>query len=265
MFNKLVPLNSKAHAGLCYYVPKSYDYARREMLTPVLAGEAQVVAREYSFVFPRDTGGVPQAILGIEEGVNFYAGTQPAWLARYIPAHIRRYPFIMAPKPQVGASHEENRQFVVLIDEAAPQLGYDQGEPLFDQDGQPGSVLKKVQTMLIHLQRDFERTIQLVQDIEEAGLLVERHIRVKRKKVEISGLTGFRSVDIKRLNSLPPDTLKSLTQSGALMLVYAHIISLTNLEDGLIAKKAQGQVEPADVPDFESLFGGKDDAFRFDA
>ena len=57
-----------------------------------------------------------------------------------------------------------------------------------------------------------------------------------------------------------------MMHKGALTIAYAHMMSLTNLQDGWLAHTlSTGVKEEEAVPDFESLFGGKDDAFRFDA
>ncbi|HAR33902.1 MAG TPA: hypothetical protein DCR95_07400, partial [Desulfobacter sp.] len=50
------------------------------------------------------------------------------------------------------------------------------------------------------------------------------------------------------------DRLVLLRETGALDMVYAHIMSLTNLEDGWLAQQA-GKGPVPDVPDIEKLFG----------
>lgn len=265
MFKNSVPLNPRDHAGLRYAPMNHYAFASREMLSPIVSAEAKQIAREYAFVFPKETGGVPLAILGTESGVNSYVDTSPPWWGRYIPSHIRRYPFILAPRPDTGEDRgEKDQQYVVMIDQDAPHLGYETGDYIFDPEGQPGPALQNVRKMLQVLQREFERTSFLVRQIEEAGLLVERHIHVKSTGKEAVALTGFRVVDTQKLSNLSPDVLRELLKTGAFMLIYAHLISLTNLEDGLLAKKARGEGF-AETPDIEALFSGDDDIFKFDA
>ena len=48
------------------------------------------------------------------------------------------------------------------------------------------------------------------------------------------GLQGLRVIDIERLNSLDPQVIANLQRSGALELVHAHRLSLTNLQDGAL-------------------------------
>lgn len=55
--------------------------------------------------------------------------------------------------------------------------------------------------------------------------------------------------------------LAELAKTGALALIYAHIGSLSNAQDGLLAKKAAMQLSgsgPVDT-DIDSLFSGSDD------
>lgn len=74
-------------------------------------------------------------------------------------------------------------------------------------------------------------------------------------------LTGFRVIDVKALAALEPARLASLRSSGALTLAYAHLLSLSNREDGWIVKARAGGREPRVA--LEEIFRGEDD-FTFD-
>jgi hypothetical protein len=124
----------------------------------------------------------------------------------------------------------------VVIDPTAPHLGTEQGEPLFNDDGTPSPLLERVKAMLATLQRDFQATMQQVAMLEEAGLLVARGMKVKPRGGAERTLAGFRVVDGEKLRDLEPETLARLHRSGALMLAYAHLISLANALDGVLVK-----------------------------
>mgnify|MGYP003643654202 CR=1 FL=1 len=262
MFKQPEALNVERHASLGLADQPNYSHAAEEMLTPVFSGEAWQVAREYTLVFPNEVG-LPLAILGYQQGVNAYLGNNGSWWGRYVPAHIRRYPFIAAPQQTDG----DQQQFTVMIDASAPQLLEDAGQPLFE-DGKPSKLLHEVQRVLANLQKDTQRTHQLVKQIDEAGLLVKQSLHIKVKEGEDKGLQGFRVIDREAFRQCDGETLSALNKSGALGLIQAHFCSLTNLQDGLLAKKAAGKIGQTGLPEgpatLEELFNEGDDDFIFD-
>lgn len=262
MFKQPEALNAERHARLGLAEQPIYSHAAEEMLTPIFSGEAWQIAREYTMVFPNEVG-LPLAILGYEQGVNAYLGNNGSWWGRYVPAHIRRYPFIAAPQQ----TDTGQQQFTVMIDASAPQLLEDGGQPLFEE-GQPSQLLKEVQRVLSNLQTDTQRTQQLVKQIDEAGLLVKQSLHIKVKEGEDKGLQGFRVIDQAAFRQCDGETLAALNKTGALDLIQAHLCSLTNLQDGLIAKKAAGKIGQTGLQGgpatLDELFEEGDDDFTFD-
>lgn len=247
MFENPTPLNPQRHRSLCYRDGQGYGFARALTATPVMASEASRVAREYLLVFPQPGGNQAlQALLGSEQDVNAYVGRspkEPSWVGRYVPAHLRRYPFVALMGE--GGENEGQQRLAVAIDEDAPQLSWHEGERLFTDAGEPTQVLQRVQNGLKNLYRDLMRTQRLVQQLDEAELLREQPLRLKPSGAEPTTFTGFRLIDKQRLAALSGDDLKALHDSGALALVHAHLLSLTNREDGVIAKRRQRPASPS--------------------
>src|SRR5690554_6783747 len=262
MFLKPTNLDAEQHRDLRFTPNQPYDFARELVMIPVLAGEITRVAREMPIVFPKGEG-VPQALTGVNPGENLHVKDSGHWLGRYIPAHIRRYPFVLAEVDVSDAQRaEKGRQYAVQFDAAARHFERPDGHALLDAQGKPTEVLKKVQQILMGLQKDQERTRALVAQLDQAGLLVERSITVTQGE-EKHELGGFRLLDDKALAKLDADTLAKLRDSGALALAYAHLLSLTNLQDGLIAKASSAGQAPANL---DEVFGGDDDfSFDFDS
>jgi hypothetical protein len=239
-----VPLNLERHRDLRLSSGASYQFAASLMICPVVSGEIRQIAREYVIVFPQDLP-LPHALTGIDAGTNAFVDPETGrWRGRYVPAHIRRYPF-MAAKTVTG-DPSGKQAYTVLIDETAPHLGLVKGQPLFTEDGRPSQTLETVQKVLTTMQQDATMTGQMVADLDRQGLLKETKIRVQVKGKDAAGLTGFRVLDADKLMNLPPENLFRLQKSGALLLAYAHLISLTNLKDGMLVTAA-GQA-PDDGP-----------------
>lgn len=268
MFQTPEALSPDRHLSLKLSSAPDYRFAAQEIVCPVVAGEMWQIAREFIMVFPKQNDGLPLALMGAQAGVNAYLrdGNPPTWLGRYVPAHFRRYPFIAAPAVAQEGDTNDQQCFTVCIDTSAPQLSEVSGQPLFNADGTGTALLKNVQQALLSLQQDSGITQALVKQIDGAGLLIDQALTVKPVDSDPVGLQGFRIVDQEKLRNASPELLASLIKTRALDLIYAHIGSLSNLQDGLLAKKATGQAGglSAQAVDVEKLFGSEDDTLKFD-
>lgn len=263
MFKQLVPLSANTHRALRLSPNQSFDFARKMVLIPITQTEAAKASRELVIVFPLQQG-VAQALVGYEASRNVYINEAGQWIGRYIPAHIRRYPFILSEISTSAADRTlTGRQFGVQVDIDAPHLSETNDHPLFDEQGNPTPVLTRIQEVLRFLQQDFEKTQALVEELNALNLLMEAPIKLNLPEgTPAKQLTGFRIVDQKALAELPAEQLAGIRGTGALALAYAHIISLTNLEDGWLAKQA-GTQPNANVLDLDTYFGGGDDNVKF--
>ncbi|HCR97961.1 MULTISPECIES: SapC family protein [Halomonas] len=265
MFRQLTPLQPSEHASLRYTPSQPFDFAREQMLIPLVAAEAGRVAREMPIVFPQ-SGGLPQALVGVNQGENLHVkkGTDQ-WIGRYIPAHIRRYPFMLAKVP--GEEGSESR-YVIQFDAAARHFERPDGKALLNEQGEATDTLLHIQKVLTNLERENHRTLALVAELDAAGLLAAREIHVGEEGKGGKRLAGIRLVDEKALAKLDSDTLAKLRTSGALALVYAHLLSLNNLRDGLLARmtRADHAESAAGEPpmSLDELFEEGDDDFSFD-
>jgi hypothetical protein len=245
MFRKPIALSPERHKDLLFTLNAGYQFAAQEMLSPVVSSEIKEVSREYVVVFGKDKAAPPFALLGTEEQTNNYVTGSGHWQARYVPAHIRRYPFVAGKSDD---DSEAGQRLYTMVDLEAPHLSKDMGEPFFTADGQATGLLKRVNGVLKNLHTEMERSRRQVQKLDEAGVLVDQVIRVKRAEGE-SGLTGFRVVSAEALAAVDGPTLQDLNKTGALLLAYAHMVSLTNLKDGVLAKPPRPEAQaPADEP-----------------
>ncbi|WP_159595248.1 SapC family protein [Hydrogenophaga sp. BPS33] len=230
MYKNLVPLRHTEHAGLRLLPVSNYDFASELMLAPIVVDELAEAAREYPIVFPRDAA-LPAVLLGVQRGRNAYVGDNGQWLASYVPAHIRHYPFMLTRLPGKG----DGQDHVVMMDADSPLWSKIEGEPVFD-----GESLTPVAQRSVDLLRAMSRrqvtTRAMVQAIAAAGLFVERTVRVKRPGHPDARVSGLRAVDEKAFNALSDEAFNALRKSGALPLVYAHLLSWANFRQGPIGR-----------------------------
>src|SRR6185503_19872183 len=104
-----------------------------------MAVEILGAAAEYAVVFG-GTGDVvrPAVILGLRGEENLYVTEHGGSQAKYIPAFLRRYPFVFS-------SPDEGKMFTLCIDEALPGFNKKgRGERLFTDERKPTPYVENV-------------------------------------------------------------------------------------------------------------------------
>jgi hypothetical protein len=241
-YEQVVPVSPKRHRDLAVKTGSDYSFARKASSVPVTAAEIPQAAAEYCILFggkPEEP--VPLVILGADEGENLYLGPDGSWNARYIPAFVRRYPFVFSRS-------EDGRKLTLCVDETfsgCNRVG--RGERLFDSDGERTAYLKGVLSFQQAFEDQHRRTQAFGRRLRELGLLAP----VKAEILPASGarrlLTGVQAVSRARLKELGPDRLAAMVKSGELELIYLHLHSLAHLR-GIGERMVAPDKEAASAP-----------------
>ena len=220
-YERVVALNDQTHAKLKVRPATNFAYAAGTNSVPLLASEFFEAAREYPIVFARgENGPTPAAMLGLREAENLYVNQAGKWDARYVPAFVRRYPFV----PGKGAQGE----LLVCIDEASPCFGTKEGEALF-VDGKPSPQLDHAMKFLTEFHQAAAATEALGRRLQELGLLRPADSLAQLSDGTQFRLNGLSVVDEAKLRALERDVVHELFASGTLAVIHAHLISLGNL------------------------------------
>jgi len=223
-YKSVVALDRQAHARLRVRQPDNYLFTADAPLMPLLTAEFAPIAREYPIVFMTDAGTViPVALTGMPQGKNLFLNEKGLWDARYVPAYVRRYPFVF-----VETAPE---QFTVCIDSTSNLLDEKVGSPLFESNGEPSATLQETVKRLGEYQRVMNLTRSFMQRLADAKLLMEANAKADLPDGRSFVWRGFWVVDETRFRDLPEATLKEWFASGELGLIYAHLLSLGNLAD----------------------------------
>ena len=223
-YEKTVPVSAERHREWSIEEPADYRFAGESSAVPIAAVEFPAAASEYAIVFVGEAGALtPAAILGIKGGDNLYLDEQGQWSARYMPAFVRRYPFVFA-------NTEEGDRLLLCIDEDYAGCNQDgRGKRLFDVNGDRTEYLKSRLGFLEDYQRQAVRAQAFCRKLEELELLELMTARFKLPSGHAAALGGFNVVSREKLNALPGEQLSELARSGALELVYLHLHSMRNL------------------------------------
>jgi SapC protein len=222
IYEKAVPVTRQRHGEVSIKAGGDYGFAKDVNSVPLLASEFDLSSAEYAIVFSGDGKDVmPAVLLGIRDNENLYVDDNGTWNAKYVPAFVRRYPFVF--------SSEDKQTFNLCIDEDFPGVNRKGvGERLFDAEGERTQYLQGVLGFLQAYQAQFEATRAFCQRLVELNLLEAMQAQFRLRSGQRITLGGFMTVNRERLRALPGDALARLARSGDLDLIYAHLHSQRN-------------------------------------
>lgn len=235
LYDDITLLNRERHRQLKLKPSTGFAFASGTHYVPVAGQEFYQAARDFPILFVGDEQMIPIALLGLEAGQNLHVDEQGHWTpSAYVPAFIRRYPFVLA------ASNEE--RFSVCFDAAHDGWNETEGEALFDEDGENTGFLDEVIEFLKGYTAEMERTRDFVDSLRELDLLVQKTLRLTRPDGSTYRIDDFHAVDEGRFGELSEEQVLELHRKGYLGLVYAHLMSLgsaNRLFDRHLARKAE--------------------------
>jgi hypothetical protein len=223
-YAKPVLLDKNAHKNLCVTQSES-DFAFAAKISAVIIAMVEFVpaAWDYPIVFARDPDGkiVPVALLGIRRDENLFV-TDGKWrYGSYVPAFIRRYPFIPA---ETGSD-----QLAICIDETYAGFAAGSGAPLFDEKGEPAALLKQAIALMRDYYAQCMRTADFTRLLGDLELFKELSIRIEMKDGTSFVLSEVLAVDEAKFTKLTKEAVCQLHDAGYLTPVYAHLFSQAKL------------------------------------
>lgn len=241
-YKDLVPLNSKEHATFKTRPIDSAKFMEGQHAVPLTVEEFVMASRHFPIIFSSGENPVPLALMGLNEGVNVFmddAGqfTTPV----YLPAYIRRYPFMLA------RLRPDGDELSLCFDPTSEAVGAfeQEGEPLFDGED-PSENTKAILKFCEDFEQAGARTHQFVEELSKSGLLMEGEVAIQQEGNENPFVyRGFQMVDEEKLRELRGDELRKMNQSGLLPLIHAHLFSLQLMREIFASQVQQGKVPQA--------------------
>ncbi len=245
-YERAVPVSKKEHVQWALDAGQNYEFARETNSVPLMAVEFPHAAAEYTIVFAGNEDAImPVVILGVQGDKNLFVTEEGTWDAKYVPAFVRRYPFVFSSTDNGGT-------FTLCLDES--HAGWNKegrGQRLFDDDGGTTPYLDNILTFLQEYQAQFQRTAAFCEKIKKFDLLEPAQAQVKLRSGSQISLTGFMAVNREKLKALSGDQLAELAKTDELELLYTHLTSMSGFSAKL--DRLAGQLMPeGDVPEPEA-------------
>ena len=233
LYRRPEPLNPDTHAHLgLKRSPNPYRYAATTHAVPLHVTEFGPAAINYPIIFAGEER-QPMAIMSIRQNENLFISPDGFFEPdAYVPAFLRRYPFVRADDPQNG-------RLIVCIDREAEALVPGGDVPLFSA-GQPTDFTTGAIEFCTNFETERQRTESFVKLCKELDLFELKEATFTPTNEDGSPAAPIRLADYfaiseDKIKALPADKLVELRDSGALGQMYAQLLSLFNW-DKLVAR-----------------------------
>jgi hypothetical protein len=158
------PLIAENDADLGLLATTDYGFARNANPIPLVATELSMACKHFPILFT--DGDMPRmiALTGLTSGENLFVSKDGEWkTATYVPAYVRRYPFIFLES-------DDHSQYTLCVDEAADVIVRDgEGAPLFE-NGEPAEITKSALDFCRDYQAHYAATEEFLKALQAADL-----------------------------------------------------------------------------------------------
>jgi Holliday junction resolvase len=227
MYTKLQPINKIEDKNKGIKEVKSFSYAQEQISVPLTITEFYEACKDYPILFAKDANGswMATAMLGYKEKENLFIDENGIWeKQRYIPAHIRRYPFIYV-------NNTETEELTLAVDgDYKSEDTQDEVRKLFLEDGTNSEFLNGVLRFLNQFHGDALATEKFIKQLENWELLEERVAQIITPEGKNYNINGFYVVNEEKLKHLSKKKRDAICEKNVMPLITAHLISLSNIQ-----------------------------------
>ena len=227
MYKKLQPINKIEDKNKGIKEVKSFSYAKEQISVPLAITEFYEACKDYPILFAKDLNGswMATAMLGYKEKENLFIDEEGVWeKQRYIPAHIRRYPFIYV-------NNTETQELTLAVDgDYKSEDTKDEVRKLFLEDGTNSEFLNGVLRFLNQFHGDALATEKFIKQLESWELLEEKVAKIVTPDGKNYNINGFYVVNEEKLKHLSKKKRDAIWDKNVMPLIIAHLISLSNIQ-----------------------------------
>lgn len=218
-YKQPTPLDSKRHAKIGLKKNFGLGFTSQVNAVPINLIEMPQICHYYPIAFSPDESATPVAILGLRDNENLFLNGKKEWTAEtYIPAYIRRYPFIFAET-------QDEDQLTLCVDMDKSVIDEASDQPFFDAEGKPSVMSQNALEFCKSYHAAARQTLDFGKALEKSGILVNRQAEISTPAGKKINFSGFRIVDEKKLAELDDKTFLEWRKQGWLPFLYAHLFS----------------------------------------
>ena len=243
-YTKPEPLSPELHGKLgVVQSEKPFAFAKAGHAVPLTVGEFPLAAVTGPIIFVGDDK-TPIAVMGLNAGDNMFLQDNGMFEPGiYIPAYIRRYPFVFAQDDQA-------QQMVLCIDRDAAFIVEGGETPFFEKDGKPSEYTQRCMEFCNNFEQERQRTMAFIQILKDLDLFEPKvanftPVNPDGTPGEPQKIAEYFGVSEEKLNALPIEKMKEIRDNGALGQIYAHLLSLVGWDRLIAIALARAPQQPA--------------------
>jgi hypothetical protein len=218
LYRRPIPVEPASCGGLGVRGDGTARFAAAASAVPLGIDEFFAAQAVFPIVFSIAATPLPMALLGLVTGINLFVDAAGIWRPRaYMPAYMRRYPFILA-------SQAEADRLALYIDRDCDLVVEAGGEALF-ANGAPTPYTERMLAFAHGVHQQLEHAASFAAALAQHDLLVERTAEVAMPGGARHLVQGFRIVDETRFNALPDAVWLDWRRRGWIGLLHAHLLS----------------------------------------
>lgn len=230
MYN-FVLLNNISHKNLRVVREHSAQYGDNEMSAMVFPQEFRAVQNEYPIFFqknPESGKFYAVALFGLRNDENLFL-TDAGWDANYIPASVKRRPFLIGMQPSKPGEDPTKSNLMVYVDMDSPRVNETKGEAVFLPHGGYSAYLETVVDLLDYIKYGTDLNDGFITTLLHYELLEVVAIDISLKNGEQNNLTGMYTINEDKLMALDAAALSTLHSKGYLEFIYMALASQSNV------------------------------------
>lgn len=227
MYNNLEVVNKIAHKNIAVKEVTNFSYASKLINAPITIAEFFESCKDYPILFAKDAndGWMATVMLGYKENENLFVDSDGNWeKLRYIPVHIRRYPFIFVNQPNT------NELALAMESDFKSEDDADKTRKFFKEDGTNSDFLNGVLGFLNQFQNDALATSEFIKQLDSWELLEEKVANIQTSAGQHYGINGFYVINEEKLKHLSKKKKDDICDKNAIPLITAHLLSLSNIQ-----------------------------------
>lgn len=214
-----VPLDAKKHSNLGLKMDFGFGFTKTINAVPINLIEMPQICHFYPIAFSPDENATPVAIVGLRDNENLFVDESGSWESGlYIPAYIRRYPFIFSELPN-------SEQLTLCVDASDEVVEKGGSRPFFDKDGKPSPLALNALEFCKEYHTFALQTQEFSKALAASGLLIDRQAQIEIAGNRRINFSGFRIISEEKLSALDDKTFLEWRKRGWLPFLYAHLFS----------------------------------------
>jgi len=226
MYKQPQIINQEQHKSKALKEISALPQTKTMISSPIGFNEFYDACRDYPIFFAKDVEGkwFATALLGYQDS-NLFVNDDGKWKpGHYIPAFIRRYPFILIK------TDDENLSLAVEADAVEELSEVNKQRAFFNEDNSASELSKGAMNFLLELNSVAQATSEFIKELENWGLLEEKTANIVDKDGNTHVINGFFTINEEKMTHLSDKKKADICKKGAFPLITAHLISLGNIK-----------------------------------